>query len=105
MGTRRAFPVGSLQAGKRGQGRVNPRETCLPTLTHRYNAVRGQGQAPITVFFFCPICTEYYEACKAWIKHMLAARRSDMPPVRTFDFLERRALAPQAVGRLAVLIQ
>ena len=25
-------------------------------------------------------------------------------PVRTFDFLERRVLVPQAIGRLAVLI-
>ena len=31
LGTRRAFPVGGLKAGKRGQGRVNPGETCLPT--------------------------------------------------------------------------
>ena len=30
FGTRRAFPVGGLQAGKRGQGRVNPGETCFP---------------------------------------------------------------------------
>ena len=30
LGTRRAFPVGGLQAGKRGQSRVNPGETCLP---------------------------------------------------------------------------
>ena len=71
-------------------------------LTHRYNAVRGQGQAPITVFFLlCPICTEYYEASKAWMKHMLSARRSDMPPLRTFGFLERRALAPQAETSLS----
>ena len=39
------------------------------------------------------------------MKHTLAARRSDMSPMRTFDFLERRALVPQAVGRSAVLIQ
>ena len=30
LGTRRAFPVGGLRAGKRGEGRVNPGETCLP---------------------------------------------------------------------------
>ena len=36
MGTRRAFPVGSLQTGKRGQGRFNPGETCIP-------AYRGEG--------------------------------------------------------------
>ena len=39
------------------------------------------------------------------MKHTLAVRRSDMLPVRTFGFLERRVLVPQAVGRLAVLIQ
>ena len=39
------------------------------------------------------------------MKHMLAVCRSDIwLPVRTFDFLERRVLVPQAVGRLAVLI-
>ena len=26
----RAFPVGGLQAGKQGEGRVNLEETCLP---------------------------------------------------------------------------
>ena len=30
LGTRKAFPVGGLQVGKRGQGQVNPGETCLP---------------------------------------------------------------------------
>ena len=30
LGTRRAFPVGGLQVGERGQGRVNPGETCFP---------------------------------------------------------------------------
>ena len=30
LGTRRAFPVVGLQVEKRGQGRVNPAETCLP---------------------------------------------------------------------------
>ena len=30
LGTIRAFPVGGLQAGKRGQGGVNPGKTCLP---------------------------------------------------------------------------
>ena len=30
LGTRRAFPVGGLQAGKRGEGRVKPGETCIP---------------------------------------------------------------------------
>ena len=39
------------------------------------------------------------------MKHTLAVRRSDMLPVRTFDFVERRVLVPQAVGYLAVLIQ
>ena len=33
------------------------------------------------------------------MKHTLAVRRSDMSPVRTFAFLERRVLVPQAVGR------
>ena len=43
------------------------------------------GQVPIpTVFFLCSICTYV---------------------VRTFDFLESRVFVPQAVGRLAVLIQ
>ena len=33
LGTRRAFPVGGLQVGQRGQGRVNPGETRLPAYT------------------------------------------------------------------------
>ena len=37
--------------------------------------------------------------------HALAVRRSDMLPVRTFDFLERKVLVPQAVGCSGVLIQ
>ena len=42
------------------------------------------------------------------MKHTLAVRRSDVTRTYykyTFDFLERRVLAPQTVGRLAVLIQ
>ena len=44
----------------------------------------------------------------SWMKHTLAVRRSDVTRTYykyTFDFLERRVLAPQTVGRLAVLIQ
>ena len=37
--------------------------------------------------------------------HARGAQIRYVLPVRTFDFLERRVLVPQAVGRLAVLIQ
>ena len=52
------------------------------------------------------IRTEYHEALNtSWMKHTFAVRRSDILPVRTFGFCERGVLVPQAVGRLAVLIQ
>ena len=63
------------------------------------------GQAPITYILPPPFNMHGILWGSSWMQHTLAVRRSDMLPVRTFGFLERRVLVPQAVGHLAVLIQ
>ena len=69
-------------------------------LTHHYNAVRrhrtGSNNCVLPPLF----SMHGIVRGSSWMEHTLAVRRSDMLPVRTFGFLERR----QAVGPLAVLI-
>ena len=67
------------------------------TLTHGYNAVRGHRTGSNNCIL--PPLFNMHGI------NTLAVRRSDVfpYPVRTFGFMERRVLLPQAVGRLAVL--
>ena len=72
------------------------------TLTHRYNAVRGHRTGSSNLY---SSSVQYaLNIRRLFLKHTLAVHRLDALPIRTFDFLER-VVVPQAVGRLAVLIQ
>ena len=74
-------------------------------LTHRYNAVRGHGTGSTNS---CSSSSVQYARSIIWLfLGETHARGSQIRYVtRTYVWLlERRVLVPQAVGRLAVLIQ
>ena len=78
------------------------------TLTHRYNAVRGHRTGSNNLYSsssvpYAPNIMRLFldgtRARGAQIRYVIRIY------AYTFGFLERRVLVPQAVGRLAVLIQ